>query len=65
MKIPCSAGHVANDTAGFRNQKAACGIVAVQGKNLDASYIGMWAKIMDITKEIDEIMTRKDLPNAT
>jgi len=52
-------------TPSERQMGDARGIVAVQGKNLDTSYISAWAKTMDIAKEIDEIMTRIDLPNAT
>ena len=41
------------------------GIAAVQGERLDQSYIRKWARAMNIEKDIDEIMTGKDLPKIT
>jgi hypothetical protein len=41
------------------------GIVAVQGHQLDKSYINKWAQILGIEKEVNLIMTSKDLPNLT
>jgi hypothetical protein len=52
-------------TPSERQMGDARGIVAVQGDSLDASYISKWAEILGIAKEIDSIMTGRDLPNLT
>lgn len=41
------------------------GIVVVQGRQLDTSYIIKWAKILGIEKQFHSIMTGKDLPSLT
>ncbi|KAF0155745.1 MAG: hypothetical protein FD159_2046 [Syntrophaceae bacterium] len=41
------------------------GIVAVQGECLDGAYIKKWSQKMGIAREIEQIMTGKDLPNLT
>jgi hypothetical protein len=41
------------------------GIIAVQGHHLDTAYISEWAENMGIEKEVNAIMTGKDLPNLT